>query len=47
MQIRGYNEKTKKYGLNPILNCDKGQIKKKYRIDTKEIEKGGMLKCLI
>ena len=33
------NGKTRKLGLNPILSCDNGQLKKKYGIDIASIEK--------
>jgi hypothetical protein len=33
-----YNERTGKLGLNPILSCEKGQLKKKYDVDIKRIE---------
>ena len=39
-----YNHKTGKYGLNPILSCEKGQLKKKYHIDVELIEKGNFKK---
>ena len=39
------NPKTLEYGLNPILSCEKGKLKKKYNIDVEKIEKGGKAKC--
>lgn len=38
------NSKTCKYGLNPILNCEKGQLNKKYNIEPNMIEKSRYLK---
>ena len=38
------NSKTLEYGLNPILSCNRGQLKKKYNIDVEKIEKGGFSK---
>jgi len=38
------NSKTLEYGLNPILSCEKGQLKKKYNIDPEIIEKGRHIK---
>ena len=38
------NRRTNEYGLNPILSCEKGQLKKKYNIDVEKIEKGGFSK---
>lgn len=39
-----FNRRTQQYGLNPILSCEKGQLKKKYNIDIDRIEKGGFSK---
>ena len=39
-----FNQKTQQYGLNQILSCDKGQLKKKYNIDLDRVEKGGFYK---
>ena len=39
-----FNQRTQQYGLNPILSCEKGQLKKKYNIDVDIIEKGGFSK---
>ena len=35
-----FNPATQQEGLNPILSCEKGQLKKKYNIDVGKIEKG-------
>ena len=39
-----FNQRTQQYGLNPILSCEKGQLKKKYNIDVDIMEKGGFSK---
>ena len=39
-----FNQRTQQYGLNPILSCEKGQLKKKFNIDVDKIEKGGLSK---
>ena len=39
-----FNQRTQCYGLNPILSCEKRQLKKRYNIDVNDIEKGVFLK---
>lgn len=41
IELVTFNKRTQQYGLNQILSCEKGQLKKKYNIDVNKIEKGG------
>ena len=39
-----FNQRTQSNGLNPILSCEKGKLKKKYNIDPNIIERSGFTK---
>ena len=40
IDLISFNQRTQQYGLNPILNCEKGQLNKKFNINVDRIEKG-------
>ena len=44
MDLVTFNRRTQSYGLNQILSCEKGELKKKYNIDLDAIEKGSFSK---
>lgn len=44
IELVTHNQRTQQQGLNPILSCEKGQLKKKFNIDVDKIEKGTFLR---